>query len=189
MKPVNMLEALIDSDVSLACIQTPKHASLIKAFSEIAADSGRAMYLWTPEKGLARMGIEHIPIPHSTDLGQAVRHINSTVHYGIYIVHRPGQRLQNDERTIASIRRYAVTSHRSRHLIIFVDETLRLADELRPLCQWVSASDAELPDAAKSPTARPATSEAGKQPAAATTTPPAPEEQSMASRDLNAYWF
>ncbi|RFA27747.1 hypothetical protein CAI21_14075 [Alkalilimnicola ehrlichii] len=80
------LDKLIDSPYRLAVLDTAEPERLLSLFKRQALTSGRAIYDWSPENGLYRLGIEHIFIPRTRAPADALAYVISSRHYGIYLL-------------------------------------------------------------------------------------------------------
>jgi len=80
------LQRVIDSDISIAVLDTPETDRLLTLFKRLTLTTGRAVYDWTPENGLYRLGIEHIFIPRTRAPADVMSYIAASRHYGIYLL-------------------------------------------------------------------------------------------------------
>lgn len=80
------LQRVIDSDISIAVLDTPETDRLLSLFKRLTLTTGRAVYDWTPDNGLYRLGIEHIFIPRTRAPVEVVSYIAASRHYGIYLL-------------------------------------------------------------------------------------------------------
>lgn len=80
------LQRVIDSDISIAVLDTPETDRLLSLFKRLTLTTGRAVYDWTPENGLYRLGIEHIFIPRTRAPADVASYIAASRHYGIYLL-------------------------------------------------------------------------------------------------------
>lgn len=87
------LEQVIDSDYRIALLETSEPDRLLSLFKRFTLSTGRAVYDWSPEHGLYRLGIEHIFIPRTRAPGDALAYVISSRHYGIYLLRNFGSAL------------------------------------------------------------------------------------------------
>lgn len=86
MLDLQALAALIDSPTRLAVIETAAPDVLVDWLRQQFKATGKASYVWTPQQGLQRISIEHIPIPQTDRPLEVLEHILASHHYGIYML-------------------------------------------------------------------------------------------------------
>ncbi len=59
---------------------------LVEQFRAIARHSGQAVYLWQPDQGLGNLRDPHARVPDCQRLGAALRYMQQSMHFGIYLV-------------------------------------------------------------------------------------------------------
>lgn len=80
------LANVIDSDFRLAALQTHAPDRVFEVFKRLTLTTGRAVYGWSPDDGLYRLGTERIFIPQTRSIGDALGYISASRHYGIYLL-------------------------------------------------------------------------------------------------------
>jgi hypothetical protein len=60
--------------------------ALIEQFRSIARHSGQSVYVWRPESGMENLREAHAVIPGSQRLGNALRYIQQSIHFGVYLL-------------------------------------------------------------------------------------------------------
>lgn len=80
------LEQVIDSNYRVAVLETADLLGLVATLKRLTLTSGRAVYDWSSEHGLYRLGIEHIFIPRTRAPVDVLAYITSSRHYGIYLL-------------------------------------------------------------------------------------------------------
>lgn len=80
------LEQIIDSDYGVAVLDTANPVELVSHLKRLTLTTGRAVYDWSSENGLYRLGIEHIFIPRTRAPIDVLAYITSSRHYGIYLL-------------------------------------------------------------------------------------------------------
>lgn len=86
MLDLQALTELIDSPARLAVIETAAPDKLVDWLRQQFKTTGKASYVWTPQQGLQRISIEHIPIPQTDRPLEVLAHILASHHYGIYVL-------------------------------------------------------------------------------------------------------
>ena len=86
MDATRTLQKLIESDYRIAALDTPEADRVLGVFKRLTLTTGRAVYDWTPDSGLYRLGIEHIFIPRTRAPADVMAYVASSRHYGIYLL-------------------------------------------------------------------------------------------------------
>lgn len=79
-------EQVIESSYSLAALETSDPLGLVAHLKRLTLTTGRAVYDWSSEHGLYRLGIEHIFIPRTRAPIDVLAYITSSRHCGIYLL-------------------------------------------------------------------------------------------------------
>ncbi len=83
---IESLHKVVDSEFRLAVLETTEPDRVVEAFKRLTLTTGRAVYGWSPNDGLYRLGTERIFIPHTRSLTDALGYVAASRHYGIYLV-------------------------------------------------------------------------------------------------------
>lgn len=79
-------EKLINSGLRLAVLETGDPDRIVALFKRLTLTTGQAVYDWSPDNGLYRLGIETIFIPRTRTPVDALAYVSSARHYGIYLM-------------------------------------------------------------------------------------------------------
>lgn len=82
---INM-QKLIESGYRIALLNSAEPERVVSVFKRFTLTTGRAVYDWSPEHGLYRLGIEHIFIPRTRSPADALAYVLSSRHYGVYLL-------------------------------------------------------------------------------------------------------
>jgi hypothetical protein len=80
------LQEIIDSEHRLAVLESADPQQIVAHFKRLTLTTGRAVYDWSPDNGLYRLGIEHIFIPRTRVPADVLAYVASSRHYGIYLL-------------------------------------------------------------------------------------------------------
>jgi hypothetical protein len=86
--------------------------------------SGQTVYLWTPELGLGNLREEHIGLPGSQRLNIALRYMQQSNHFGVYLLQRLPLPLAMADATLLRQLARANTGHVRRVVLIDPPETV-----------------------------------------------------------------
>lgn len=86
MDVTNTLQRVLDSTYRIAALQTQETDRLVALFKRYTLTTGQAVYSWTPQGGLYRLGVEPIFIPRTRTPTDVLAYIAASRHYGIYLL-------------------------------------------------------------------------------------------------------
>jgi hypothetical protein len=82
----DIFERILDAPGGLVVLKGADSATLIGQFRTIARHSGQAVYLWQPDGGLSSLRDAHARVPGCQRLGNALRYMQQSMHFGIYLL-------------------------------------------------------------------------------------------------------
>lgn len=88
-----LLERILAASSGVVALDAAGPA-VIEQFTQIARHSGQAIYLWQPDTGLATLRELDTCVPGSQRLGGALRCIQQSNHFGVYLFRLPELRLE-----------------------------------------------------------------------------------------------
>ncbi len=83
---LEVFERIIDAPGSLVALDTDDGAQLIEQFRLIARRSGQAIYMWRGNEGLTGLREAQMKVPGCLRLGDALRYILQSLHFGVYVL-------------------------------------------------------------------------------------------------------
>lgn len=89
-----LFDRVVSSERSLIAIETPRAAELLAQFRHFAVRSGNSIYAWTDADGIASLRESEVSVPGSTRLPEALRYIQSSMHFGVYLFHELSAQLR-----------------------------------------------------------------------------------------------
>jgi hypothetical protein len=125
------LEKIIDSDYRVAAVETTDPLELTAYMKRLTLTTGRAVYDWSAEHGLYRLGIEHIFIPRTRAPVDVLSYITSSRHYGIYLLRDFNETLQRPavERQLLKL---IEKQDSVRRLVCLVGDSIKLPGSIAP---------------------------------------------------------
>lgn len=81
-----LLERIDEAPGNLIVLDTASADDLIEGMRLLARSSGQAVYLWTEEAGLCGLRDGGMQVRTSRRLGDALRFIRQSMHFGIYLL-------------------------------------------------------------------------------------------------------
>ena len=83
---VEIFERILAAPGGLIVLEGEDVAGLVDDFSAIARHTGQAVYLWQPDSGLASLRDAHARVPGCQRLGNALRYMQQSMHFGVYLL-------------------------------------------------------------------------------------------------------
>lgn len=80
-----IFERILAASGGLLALDGGDTDALIDQFRALVRHSGQSVYLWLPETGLDNLREAHARVPGSQRLGQALRFVQQSIHFGIYL--------------------------------------------------------------------------------------------------------
>ncbi|MDN3517661.1 hypothetical protein QWY84_08575 [Aquisalimonas lutea] len=124
------LHKVIDSEFRLAVLETHEPDRVVEAFKRLTLTTGRAVYGWSPNDGLYRLGTERIFIPHTRSFTDALGYIAASRHYGIYLV-RDFQNALDKPSVQRALQRILAKDDDVRRLVLMLGSDVTIPEELR----------------------------------------------------------
>lgn len=123
------LSRVIDSEYRIAALETKAPDRILDVFKRLTLTSGRAIYGWSPDNGLYRLGSERIFIPQTRSVGDAINYIAASRHYGIYVLKDMDRALQNSS-VQRGLERLLQRDDGIRRLLVMMDTQINLPEKL-----------------------------------------------------------
>ena len=81
-----VFEQILGAPSGLVLLQSEDCPGLLEQFRSIARHTGQAVYLWQPDTGLGSMRDAHVRVPDCQRLGNALRFMQQSLHFGVYVL-------------------------------------------------------------------------------------------------------
>jgi len=136
-----ILERILAARGNLIALEGGQDVSLVGQMRQLARRNGQAIYLWNPESGLGHLREEHIGLPGSQRLSIALRYMQQSNHFGVYLLQRLPLPLAMGDATLLRQLARANTGHVRRIVLLdppeslvtsFSDVIVRLSCQSRP---------------------------------------------------------
>ncbi|RUL79684.1 hypothetical protein EKH80_00270 [Dyella choica] len=82
----DIYERILTAPGGLVVLEHVESKALIEQFRALARLNGQSVYLWRPETGMENLREAHAVIPGSQRLGNALRYIQQSIHFGVYLL-------------------------------------------------------------------------------------------------------
>lgn len=81
-----IFERILAAPSGLVLLDSKDVYALIEQVRAIARHSGQAVYLWQPDTGLGSLRDLHVRVPDCQRLGNALRYMQQSMHFGVYFL-------------------------------------------------------------------------------------------------------
>ena len=119
-----ILELILAARSNLIALEGGDAVRLIDQLRLLVRRSGQAVYLWNPEIGLGNLREEHNGLPGSQRLSIALRYVQQSNHFGVYLLQRPPLPLAMGDATLLRQLARATTGHVRRIVLLDPPEAL-----------------------------------------------------------------
>lgn len=129
MNYLDQLDQMLDANFRIVSIETYDPERVADLFTQLSRFSNKAFYLWEDGEGLHRIGASHIKIPRTTSSRELLSHIESSKHFGVYILRDFHEGLAN-EKQIQSLLKIATAE--TPKVIVLLSDFIDLPKSLKP---------------------------------------------------------
>lgn len=95
-----VLERIVESDHDVVLLTANDGAGLVRRLRQLVRRSGQALYLWRQETGLLSLRDGDVPVPGGRRLTDALRIVQRSMHFGIYLFDGAGEILRPQDRAL-----------------------------------------------------------------------------------------
>jgi hypothetical protein len=82
----DIYERILTAPGGLVVLEHDDSTALVEQFRALARHHGQSVYAWNPESGMENLREAHARVPGSQRLGNALRYIQQSIHFGIYLL-------------------------------------------------------------------------------------------------------
>jgi len=112
---------------------------LIGQFRALARSTGQAMYLWQPDTGLGSLRDAQVRVPDCQRLGNALRYMQQSIHFGIYFL--VGLELPLSAMDATLLRQLARMPKEHLRRVVLIDVPIALVEHLGELAMRLNSTD------------------------------------------------
>ncbi len=134
-----IFERILTAPSGLVVLQSKDAEALIEQVRVLARHSGQAVYLWQPDTGLGSLREAHARVPDCERLGNALRYMQQSMHFGVYFVR--GVELPLSAVDAALLRQLARAPEGHLRRVVLVDAPAALTAHLGDLAAQVNTED------------------------------------------------
>lgn len=137
----DIFDRITGSSKGLVMLDSKDVPALIEQFRTIARHSGQAMYLWQPDTGLSSLRDAHVRVPDCQRLGNALRYMQQSMHFGVYFL--VGLELPLSAMDATLLRQLARTPKDHLRRVVLIDVPPSLAEHLGELAEHLGSEDCQ----------------------------------------------
>lgn len=134
-----IFERILAAPSGLVVLESKDVAALIEQMRALARHSGQAVYLWQSDTGLGSLRDAHAKVPDCERLGNALRYMQQSMHFGVYFLR--GLELPLSAVDAATLRQLARAPKGHLRRVVLVDAPPALVSHLGDVVAWVSSED------------------------------------------------
>lgn len=143
-----VFEKILSAKAGLVMVRSDDGATLVEHLRAIARQSGQAIYLWQAGEGLASMRDAYARVPDAQRLGQALRYMRQSMHFGVYVLQALELPLVPADLILLRQLARAPTGHLRR--VVLLNPPLALAEQLADVADCID----DVPDVPQRPRLR-----------------------------------
>ena len=134
---IEIFERILAAPAGLILLEGCDSPALVEQFRAIVRRSGQAVYLWQPGLGLSSLRDAHARVPDAQRLGQALRYMQQSMHFGVYVLQELELPLAAADLTLLRQLARATTGHLRR--VVLLNAPLALVEQLGELITCIDS--------------------------------------------------
>jgi hypothetical protein len=120
----DVFERILAAPAGVVAVRSEDGEALLEQFRGIARHSGQAVYLWRPGQGLSSLRDAYARVPDAQRLGQALRYMQQSMHFGVYLLQELELPLAATDLTLLRQLARATTGHLRRVVLLNAPKAL-----------------------------------------------------------------
>ena len=136
-----IFERILAAPSGLVVLDSKDVDALIEQVRALARRSGQAVYLWQPDTGLGSLRDAHARVPDCERLGNALRYMQQSMHFGVYFLR--SLELPLSAADAAALRQLARAPKGHLRRVVLIDAPPALVSHLGDLAAQLSSEDSK----------------------------------------------
>jgi hypothetical protein len=136
-----IFERIVAASSGLVVLDSKDVHALIGQFRAIARHNGQAVYLWQPDTGLSSLRDAHVRVPDCQRLGNALRYMQQSMHFGVYFL--VGLELPLSAMDATLLRQLARSPKDHLRRVVLIDVPVALVEHLGDLVEHLGSEDCQ----------------------------------------------
>lgn len=138
-----LLDCIVRSPQHLLALDTPNVAETLAQMRMLAMRGGTSIYVWQPDSGIDSLRESGLHVPGSKRIGDALRYVLQSMHFGIYLFVDFAEHLKPAETVL--LRRIARMQTPNERKLVFVGSGFELPEELDGMFERIDAGKRQQP--------------------------------------------
>ncbi|MEO5622763.1 MAG: hypothetical protein ABJB02_06825 [Dokdonella sp.] len=138
-----LLDRIVESTQHLVVLETANSAEMIGQMRTLAMRGGTSVYAWDADTGMASLRESGLYVPGSKRLGDALRYVMQSTHFGIYLFVGVADHLRPIDTLL--LRRISRMQSVNERKLVFVGERIEMPEELDGMFDRISAQSEQRP--------------------------------------------
>lgn len=134
-----LFEAVLSAPKNLIALTTSNTSLALSQLRQLAMRSGQSIYLWEPDVGVVSMRESTVRVPSTQRMGDALRHIQRSLHFGVYVFVEAERQIQPAHGLL--LRSIAEARGPSARKLVFLGEAFRPPVELIEAVEYMRCND------------------------------------------------
>ena len=134
-----IFERILAATSGLVVLESQDVPALIDQLRAIARRTGQAIYLWQPDTGLGSLRDAHVRVPDCQRLGNALRYMQQSMHFGVYFL--LGLELPLSAMDATLLRQLARAPKGHLRRVVLIDVPAELAEHFGELAERIGSDD------------------------------------------------
>lgn len=136
-----IFEQILGASSGLVVLDSDDVPGLIEQFRMMARHSGQAVYLWQPDTGLGSLREAHARVPDCQRLGNALRYMQQSMHFGVYFL--LGIELPLSAMDAALLRQLSRSPKEYLRRVVLIDVPAALAEHLGDQAVYLNSRESQ----------------------------------------------
>lgn len=134
-----LFESVLSTPKNLIALTTSNAPLAMNQLRQLAMRSGQSIYLWEPDAGIVSLRESTVRVPSTQRMGDALRHIQRSLHFGVYVFVEADRQLQPAHGLL--LRSIAEARGASARKLVFLGESFRPPTELIEAVDYMRCND------------------------------------------------
>lgn len=139
----DVYDRILAAPTGVVVVRSEDGLALVEHFRGIARHSGQAVYLWQPGAGLSSLRDAYARVPEAKRLGQALRYMQQSMHFGVYVLQEVELPLLAAD--LVLLRQLARTQAGRLRRVVLLNPPKALIDQLGELVECIVAETEQAP--------------------------------------------
>lgn len=134
-----LFEAILSAQKSLVSFSTPDAPLAFAQLRQLAMRGGQAVYAWEPGEGIVAMRDGSTRISSTKRFGDALRHVQRSRHFGVYVFVGVTDKLAADD--IERLQSIAENDGSASRKVVFLGSSFKVPTELLDSMEFIRCND------------------------------------------------